>query len=79
MSEDIIDQLLAMRCVDGSTCMVELPETVVGNAIIEINRLRDALAGIKRVAGAVSVEGHSYADIRANAKHAGTAGPGEPS
>ena len=45
----------------------------------EIEKLRNAFASVSRIAGAVSVEGNSYADIRANTKRAGTAGPGEPS
>jgi hypothetical protein len=54
-------------------------EELLKRAADEIERLRNTIAQLRAVAGAVSVEGHSYADIRANSKRAGTAGPGEPS
>jgi hypothetical protein len=36
----------------------------------EIEKLRNAFASVSRIAGAVSVEGHSYADIRKEIRNA---------
>jgi hypothetical protein len=54
-------------------------EELLKRAADEIERLRNTIAQLRSVASAVSVEGHSYADIRANAKRSPAAEPGEPS
>jgi hypothetical protein len=71
---DIVEKLRAWHGTDD-----EEDFEVIKEAIDEIERLRNTISQLRAVAGAVSVEGHSYADIRANSKRAGTAGPGEPS
>lgn len=45
----------------------------------EVERLRVTIAQLRSVAGAVSVEGHSYADIRKEAKRLPVSEPGESS
>lgn len=61
---DIVERLKVRRAVDGSVVYVEMPEQVLDDAIYEIERLRSKIERLREVAGAVSVEGHSYADIR---------------
>jgi hypothetical protein len=69
---DIVEKLRAWHGTDD-----EEDFEVIKEAINEIERLRNTIAQLRAVAGAVSVEGHSYADIRA--KRAPSAEPGEPS
>ncbi len=61
---DIVEKLKNRRGVDGSVIYVEMTEQVLDDAIYEIERLRATIAQLRAVAGAVSVEGHNYADIR---------------
>jgi hypothetical protein len=55
----------------GDLGLSEAPETAL-EAIAEIERLRATIAQLRAVAGAVSVEGHSYADIRKDIRNAPT-------
>jgi hypothetical protein len=61
---DIVEKLKDRRAIDGSVTFVEMSEQVLDDAIYEIERLRNTIAQLRAVSGAVSVEGHSYADIR---------------
>jgi hypothetical protein len=45
-------------------------EELLNRAADEIERLRNTIARLRAVAGAVSVEGHSYADIRKEIRNA---------
>jgi hypothetical protein len=56
---DIIERLRA-----GLSCEDDVNEVLLKDAISEIERLRNTIVQLRAVAGAVSVEGHSYADIR---------------
>lgn len=53
---DIVERLNQMR--------TELDHSVVNDAIAEIMRLRTAVEHLRAVAGAVSVDGQSFADIK---------------
>lgn len=67
---DIVEKLKQRRSIDGSVTMVEMSEQVLDDAIYEIEHLRNTIAQLRAVAGAVSVEGHSYADIRKEIRNA---------
>ncbi len=69
---DIVEKLREVfqnrRCGEGSEYHPDFDLFDV--AADEIEKLRNAMASMQRIAGAVSVEGHSYADIRKESRNA---------
>ena len=60
---DIIDKLNVRKVIDGSVLYVEMPESVLDEAIAEIRRLRASIESLRAVTGAVDA-GPSFREIR---------------
>ena len=61
---DIVEKLKDRRTIDGSVSYVEMHEQVLDDAIYEIERLRRTIEQLRSVAGAVSLDVVSLADIK---------------